>query len=268
MRLLAAVTILFFLLPTNLVSTQDKAKPDNPQRDAGGQPAPQQPPSTTVEVNVGYPNEAVDRQPAKQETKKESAPMTSFEWIISVITFVYSAFSVLTFFAIKRQAEIANQGTQALIASERAWVTATIEWSPGYSGLYMGSHTEKEVTTHGYSCNVRLTYKNDGRTPAWVTEWRACLRIFDTLPVKPPLQYAKAIKHGIESLAPEQSRPFDTPLFCDGEQTLDNLAVIYGVVKYRTAFGGIAGETVFGYSVTLDGKTVRPLENPEWNKNS
>jgi hypothetical protein len=71
MRLFAAVIIALFFLPIGSIDSQDKTKPDNPQHDAGNQPVQQLPPTTTVEVNVGYPREADDRQPTKQDAKKE-----------------------------------------------------------------------------------------------------------------------------------------------------------------------------------------------------
>jgi hypothetical protein len=54
---------------------------------------------------------------------------------------------------------------------------------------------------------------------------------------------------------------------CEGGQNMDKLAVIFGVVNYRTVVG-VAGQTVVGYSVGLDLKTLRPLESREWNINT
>lgn len=166
-----------------------------------------------------------------------------------------------------KQANTARQSADVLIASERAWVSVTIDWSPGYSGLFISAHMEHGHTVHGYMTTVRMTYKNDGRTPAWINERRANLEIFNNLPDTPPIERAEIIKHGIESLAAGQEKSFDTPLSCEGTQTMDNLAVIYGVVKYRTAVG-IAGESVFGYRISFGGTNMFALDYQEWNNNS
>jgi hypothetical protein len=64
-----------------------------------------------------------------------------------------------------------------------------------------------------------------------------------------------------------EEKHVDAPLMCEGGQNMDKLAVIFGVVNYRTVVG-VAGQTVVGYSVGLDLKTLRPLESREWNINT
>ena len=150
-----------------------------------------------------------------------------------------------------------------LVTSERPWVTVPLAWSPGYPGLFNHAHIEDGNTARGYNSTVRMTYKNDGRTPAWITERRACLKITRdmSLPPYPPLEDAEVVKCGPESLAAGEEKWFDTPLTCEGCQTLDNIALVYGIVKYRTAFVGIVGETVFGYDVAFDGTESETTRN-------
>jgi hypothetical protein len=168
-----------------------------------------------------------------------------------------------------KSANAAKESADALVTSERPWVTVTLAWSPGYPGLFNRTHIVDGNTTRGYNSTVRMTYKNDGRTPAWITERRACLKITRdmSLPPYPPLEDAEVVKYGPESLAAGEEKSFDTSLTCEGCQTFDNIALVYGIVKYRTAFVGIVGETVFGYDVAFDGKSLRQLENHEWNTN-
>jgi hypothetical protein len=105
MRLFSVVMISLLLLITTLISAQDKMKTNNPQGSAGSQPTQPTPPSTVVQVNIGSPRDTDDRTQEKKETQGDNHPfMTNFEWGISLITFIYSMFSIFTFFAILRQA--------------------------------------------------------------------------------------------------------------------------------------------------------------------
>lgn len=265
MRLSTTTTILFFLLAGNSVSAQDKAKPDNPQRDT---PAPQQPPSTVVEVNVGYPKEAEYRQPTKQEAKKESVPMTRFEWIISIITFIYSAFSVFTFFAIKRQVRAA----EGELAAQSPWIMVNVEYSPGMTGPFLGTSSGKDI--EGVQRHTDFMFRfdcvNHGRTPALITEKAAILIMVPKgkLPNKPDLSSLKIIDSRVEPLAAgERSKQGkDEYLSVPGYQGLDDWVVLYGVVRYRDVFGRNR-QTTFGYEVTLGHKIERLSGYPKYNEN-
>jgi hypothetical protein len=266
MRLFAVAVISFFLLATHSISSQDKTKPEKPQGESRSQPSAPQPPSSIVQQNIGTPDGTNSSRTTQQETKPEARPfMTHGEYVISFITTVYVIIAFFTFMAIRRQAHIAQQGADALIASERAWVTVTVDWSQGHEGIFhMGPTPDREKSEH---VEANISCKNDGRTPAWIIEVRACLKIFDSRPAKPPLEYTEAIKHGIVSLGAGQEKSCDASLSCEGRQTLENHVIIYGVVRYR-GISNVVGESLFAYSIVIGGHTPIPIDDAEWNKNT
>ena len=192
--------------------------------------------------------------------------MTTGEWTAGVVTAVYTLISYLTLRAIKKQADIARDNTDVLVASERSWVAVSVGWTPGYPGMFL---SDSSAEGPGHTASVRLTCKNDGKTPAWIVEIRARLEIFEPAPLKPPLERTEVVDHTIVSLAAGHEQPCDKFLICKGRQTMDNLAIIYGVVRYRTAIGpATVRETWFAYTVSSDGKRLTPHQNAEWNRNT
>lgn len=165
--------------------------------------------------------------------------------------------------AAMESAVAAKASADALINSERAWVMVSVGWAPGAE---MGL----EGTGPDYTVNITLRYKNDGKTPAWIIERRGCLRIIDGLNLseKPDLEATEVLQHGTVSLAVGQVESLDTPLTCKGCPTFDNATVVYGIVRYRNAFGG-TGETYFGYKIPFGSGVLERLDGwPEYNKNT
>jgi hypothetical protein len=199
--------------------------------------------------------------------------MTHFEWLISIITFIYALFSVLTFFAIRRQAEIAQSGADAEIAAQSPWIAVNIEHIPGYGGRFTGTTREgsgPEVTHTDFMFHIVCV--NHGRTPAWITEKRATFKIIpkDTLPEKPELKSTTVFEDEPEPLAAgEQSSRSQKAYYFQavGYQGLDEWAVLYGVVNYRDVFGRDR-QTTFGYRVTIGDQLVRLAGYHEYNKNT
>jgi hypothetical protein len=267
MRLVVAAASLFVLLSATLVSSQDKTKTANPQHDSASQQTQQPTPSTTIEVNVGYPRERDESQPAKQDTKKERAPfMSNFEWVISIVTTVYSVFSVLTFFAINKQ-------TAAHVASESPWIMVDIEYSPGMHGPFLGTSSGKDIDgiQHHTDFMLRFVCSNHGKTPALITEKAAKLVMFPKgkLPNNPDLSSLEILDNRVEPLAAREksTRQNDQYLSVPGYRGLDQWIVLYGVVKFRDIFGRDR-QTTFGYEVTLGDKIDRLPGYAKYNENT
>lgn len=171
----------------------------------------------------------------------------------------------------RQSAGAAKKSADVLIASERAWVTMKIDWAPGYSGIYAGEHTKNGTTKMMLDATVRMTYRNDGKTPAWITQRYATMKVIgenDAL-AKPIVGEEDIIDYGIVSLASGEEKWFDAPLQTEQQQIVGvTLTVIYGVVRYRTVIPKLTGESISGYSVSIGGTKLRPLEGPEWNGNS
>lgn len=169
--------------------------------------------------------------------------------------------------AAKDAANSALVNAQAVVNSERAWVMARIEHSPLAGARYLGSRPpDCEDTT----MSIRLWTKNDGKTPAWITEKRACFVIKDLhsrLPEKPDSESMEIIQPTPEPLAVGESTYLDVALTSVGRQGFDEMGLIYGRIQYRDVFADNR-ETFFGYRVTLGDEFERLSSYPEYNKNT
>jgi hypothetical protein len=156
---------------------------------------------------------------------------------------------------------VGYKASRTVIRAERSWVMVDLEWTPGYGQTGTGS---QQSILHISAC-VRIVCQNDGRTPAWITEKRAVLQIFDSVPSEPDLKSAAVVQTGPEPIRIGGETKHDEALQCDGQETLDTTNVIFGVVKYRDAFG--EHETRFGYRVS--GTVLQRLEGyPKYNQNT
>src|ERR1022692_1237712 len=147
--------------------------------------------------------------------------LTHGEWVMSVLTAIYvllTAFyawtSHKTLKAIQGQAdaavkdsaardeqfakqlkvssdaaEAARLNAQALIASERAWIMAYIVWAADANPNQIPRPTTMTVILDGnggFSIDVCLICRNEGKTPAWITERRAWLALYHEPPPTMP----------------------------------------------------------------------------------
>ncbi|MGB8990093.1 MAG: hypothetical protein WCC37_26085, partial [Candidatus Sulfotelmatobacter sp.] len=251
------------------VNAKEVSKANSEQSKSNSTQSAPEKPSTRIEINVGSSSDTPTAKPQEQHPAAEAkpTPITHGEWLIAGITAVYAFISYFTFRAIERQAEIAQDNTDALIAGQRAWVMVEIELNP--AGVVETS-VRGEAHTHGIQ--IRMHYRNDGQTPCWITERRASLILItdNIIPERPDLSKAEIIARGTIPLAVGKAHGyghFDTPLHCPADYSPDRIHLIYGVVRYRTAFKG-RGETIFGYRVMRGWDRLERLELSEWNNNT
>jgi len=179
-------------------------------------------------------------------------------WALVVVGTAGTIAALCTLATIRRQ-------TESLITSERAWVMVDVDWIPGMGRGFVGRTVAGRSTTENMTVIVRLTYKNEGRSPAWIAEKRANVKALHSLPAKPDLDSAEVIQREPEPLAIGRELKKDITLTCN-ERDADDTAVVYGVVRYRDAFGENR-ETTFGYVVRLGQGTFERLAGyPEYNK--
>jgi hypothetical protein len=263
MRLFANLAIVIVALQLSVQSEQ-KA---NPQSQNGNtQNAPNQTAPVTVVVNQPTP------QPKEDSPKDKSRDF--YDAAVLVLAVGGFCIALRSLYYVSKQAksteEAAKAGTKsadALVAGQRAWVMVDIEFKP------TGVVTEVRGTDRFHCVHIRMNYRNDGQTPAWITERRACLVVItdNVIPQLPDLSKAKPIAYGTIPLAAGRRHGyghFDMPLECPAEYSPDVIRLIYGVVRYRTAFSG-TGETIFGYRVTRGWDRLERLDElTEWNKNT
>lgn len=166
--------------------------------------------------------------------------------------------NLITAKAAIRSASAAKASADALISSERAWVMVDVE-------LYSirGDGLKYETT----KVDMRLTYTNVGKTPAWITEKSIRFALVDTTPDPPDF----------DSITPFQSRPQWLQTSYSEERDLEhegyqlqhagNLRIIYGRIKYRDIFGK-ERMTTFGYDIDLNDEAKRIGEPAAYNENT
>jgi hypothetical protein len=80
----------------------------------------------------------------------------------------------------RANASTGKASADALMNAERAWVLAELGW---YEGARLGitDHTSGERTWT--EANLKLTCKNEGRSPAWIDEVYTCVEMFSNATV-------------------------------------------------------------------------------------
>ena len=154
-------------------------------------------------------------------------------------------------------AKAARDSADALINSERAWIL--VEVQPANGGTLC-----KPTETTSYRGNpqttveVTLIIKNEGKSPAWITEYVVHLQIVNSFSKEPPVEFnwATLASLGPDPMAVGQESVLNGTLSCKGhldkESGVDKelkFLVIYGFFKYRDPFSD-ARYTRLGYWIT------------------
>ena len=157
---------------------------------------------------------------------------------------------------------------EALVNAERSWLTVQLQPVPGGGGPFEGEDIIRDIITHTTSFSVRIICKNDGRTPAWITEKRARIDVVDDLPRQPNWATVEIIQTEPEPLSVgETGLAKDEGLTCNKGRDFGKMTVVYGLVKYRDVFAADRA-TSFAYIIRADGKLERLPGYPEYNKNT
>ena len=184
-------------------------------------------------------------------------------WGLFVVGIVGAGIAISTLWDIREQ-------TNALINSERAWIMVDVDHVPGMGGIMDGHGTEMgvgPVATESTGFRARITCRNDGKTPAWITKKRAGLDIVESIPESPDWTRANIIQVAPEPLSVGQiGKPTDETLICKRGRALGKMTILYGIVEYRDPFAGNR-RTSFGYQVRDDGSLER-LPNAKYNENT
>jgi hypothetical protein len=127
-------------------------------------------------------------------------------------------------------------------------------------------------THDGVTARISCSFRNEGQTPAWLTELRCGSAIFADDAI-PPTQNFDLLPIREEFLAEplggkEQSKePID---FCVQCPARPGTLIIYGRVKYRDMFGSKDRSTTFGYWAAKGPSPVRVtrINHPTYNNNT
>jgi hypothetical protein len=169
--------------------------------------------------------------------------------------------------AAEDNARVAKASADALVNSERAWVMAELGW---YDRLNVAEGTSREggCTTYETVVCMKLTCRNDGRTPAWIDSVRGCLEITDgvSLTDAPPEQLLRSLSGPIGALAGGKEKSCSIALVCSGHRKKGEFLSVYTLIEYRDILGH-ARTTTIGYSIDTSG-TYRQDGLPNRNRNT
>jgi hypothetical protein len=157
---------------------------------------------------------------------------------------------------------------QSIINTERAWVMTDLDWTPGYRSIQMDRSDRYDNVSS--QVNVRLCYRNDGNTPAWVDEIWAAFEI-----VEHPRQYPeitrmtrvkdRSMPYGPIPLRIRGRKYIDIALPCEGQEEIGKQNIVYGVIYYRDAFKQ-KRRTFFGFRLMSATEIIFLPGCPEYNK--
>jgi hypothetical protein len=158
----------------------------------------------------------------------------------------------------KATSEQTKKNADALINSERAWVMVGAVAPRIVSGTEVSRGGEER---HWLTASIRLSCKNDGRTPAWILAKLVCLKVvrdLSRLPEAPDTGEMQAIQQGYMPLGVgvTTEQDWDVPYWLDRTEREGDVIVLCGVVQYRDALSNNYHETFFGFTV---GKINGPL---------
>jgi hypothetical protein len=200
------------------------------------------------------------------------------EWWLVILGFPTLVFVWLQAWWTRSAVKAAQASVEAFKNSERSWVMSDVIWAadtaraprPTTMRVVFTSNNTGKKSFHILIC---LVCKNDGKTPAWITERSAWLNLFDDVPTNPDTNQPVAFTSSeLVTLSVEQSDIIQCDVECDGPypEIGGRGLVLYGVVRYRDAFGN--HETWFGYTIHGDPGSHPQIDRlagfPEYNKNA
>jgi hypothetical protein len=190
------------------------------------------------------------------------------EWWLCVLGFPTLFFVGYQSIANARAAKAALLNAQAVITAERAWVMADLSYSGEYPQVLEGEGTfyGGPILKTTEVSNIKLTCRNQGRSPAWIDMVRAQVDIVDSKSVSmsPVLREGNRGPMGPIGAGGEISRSLE--LRCEGHREQNEFLSIYVLIEYRDIYGE-KHETHLGYSVS--GKSLmRQNARPERNRNT
>lgn len=173
--------------------------------------------------------------------------------------------------AAQNNAAAARANAASIVHTERAWVMAELDWSER-SVLHVvqsASKNEPEGTVERVTANVKLTCKNEGRSPGWINNVYGHLEI-----LAPGSMLSSPNRSDGQNFGPigplgagkERSRSLD--LTCVGSAKRGEFLSAYIVIEYHDIFG-FKRETFLGYKIDPSGGGIyRQDDSPERNRNT
>ena len=171
----------------------------------------------------------------------------------------------------KEAASAARASAEGLTNSERAWVLADLGWYEKGSHIIEGtSRSRGKDPFDSTTIYAKLTYRNEGRSPAWIGNVSGKAEIVNvvttTLEDSPDLEALETFGP-MGPIGAGQADHHSLELTCDGHRKEGEFLSIYVLITYRDIFG-TERRTSLGYSIDPAGEFIRQDGMPERNQNT
>jgi hypothetical protein len=168
------------------------------------------------------------------------------------------------------QLEIAQDQIRISQNAERAWILTELEWRENDSIRIMigTSKVREEPEVETTDVLVRLTCRNEGRSPAWVDKIQGYAEIVNKRlrDLPPPIGHEAQPFPAIGPIAPGKVEARNLEFMCRGHLKETQLVSIFVLVEYRDIFEA-RRVTTCGY--TISGKHLsRQDDLPDRNRNT
>ena len=188
--------------------------------------------------------------------------IATFTGLLVVVGFLQAAVLVLQWLLVRRQdAHFRN--------SERAWIMAELGWYEKTLHVTEGTYNVEGESGTSTNVNVKLTCKNEGRSPAWIEHIKGGVEITSAAALKKaPIPEVKALESfgRLDPLGAGAAASCSLQMECQGHRDKDEFLSVYVHIQYRDIFG-IMRETTLGYSIDRNGGIYRQYAHPERNRN-
>jgi hypothetical protein len=160
--------------------------------------------------------------------------------------------------AAKASADAAEKTAKALINSEAASIMVSIVMDNSNVRSVSDSTGDRTEIYFNYICI------NQGRTAAWIIQKGFRFLILDSMPDEPDLESIGSLQLEPESVDAHQESQRQFSWECRGHIRHENIALIWGVVKYEDVFGNQRWSR-FGYKIKPNNILER-INLPAYNK--
>jgi CspA family cold shock protein len=170
--------------------------------------------------------------------------------------------------AARDTAAIAKLSTEAMVNSERAWVLAELGWWQSAHVLVGTSSVRGGEATDSTTVFLKLTCRNEGRSPAWIDRVSGGCAIVDGVSVVTNRDKYNAGNYGpMGALGAGKESSMSLELTCRGHRKDNEFISVFVLVVYHDILG-LTRETGVGYSVHQNGDIHRQDGLPERQTNT
>lgn len=186
------------------------------------------------------------------------------DYINACSTAVIAVFTILLFIGVIWQIITSR-------AIERAWVMAELGWYPGGLHISIGSSVVGTKKSESTALNIKLTCKNDGKSPAFIEHIYGRAHIVQNpskqvSPEPPKISDLDGLGD-FEPLGPGTERSRILQMWCEGQMGKDDAVSVYVVIVYRDIFGK-KRTTNMGYTIVDAEQIYRQAAFPKRNMNT